>query len=104
MFQMTLSCSVDVFVGSFPPLKFDVNHDSVVQFGIGALIASKDIVKIVGRIDTSAATSVLKICAAMNYNPANFFDIRCYFNSTLLRYFDKTIYHYYFIMIIVTEF
>ena len=39
-------------------------------------IASRDVTKIVGRIDTNSMTSVLKSCSAQNYKPANFFDIR----------------------------
>jgi hypothetical protein len=68
--------SVDIFVGSFPPLKFDVNNDSVVEFGVGDLIASNDVPKVVGRVDTSSVQAVLKICSARNYQPANFFEIR----------------------------
>ena len=75
-FQMNYGTSVDVYVGDHLPLKFDVNSDSVTRFGIGDLIASNDVTKIVGRIDTSPIQSVLKICSSANYKPANFFDIR----------------------------
>jgi hypothetical protein len=73
---MNFGTSVDVFVGRNPPLKFDVTPESVVDFGIGDLIASNDVVKVVGRIDTSAVYAVLKVCSSQNFKPANFFDIR----------------------------
>ena len=73
---MNFGPSIDIFVGLNPPLKFDVTPESVVSFGIGDLIASTDVVKVVGRIDTSSVYAVLKVCSAQNFKPANFFDIR----------------------------
>ena len=74
--QMSFGNSVDIFCGAFPPMKIDVNAQSVVDFGVGDLMASTDVAKIVGRIDTSSVQAVLRTCVAQNYKLANFFEIR----------------------------
>jgi len=36
---MKFGTSVDIFVGRNPPLKFDVNPNTVVDYGIGDLVS-----------------------------------------------------------------
>jgi len=50
---MQFGVTLDVFVGFQPPLKFEVTNETIQEFGLGRLLASPDIPKIVGRIDSN---------------------------------------------------
>ncbi len=49
---MPFGVTLDVFVGRHPPLRFEVLPATISGFGLGKLLSSPDVVKIVGRIDS----------------------------------------------------
>ena len=51
---MPFGVTLDVFVGYHPPLKFEVIPSTISRFGLGKLLSSPDVPKIVGRIDSSS--------------------------------------------------
>jgi hypothetical protein len=66
---------IEVFAGCYPSFKFSLSTETITLGGIGDLMASTDVIKIVGRIDTNNAYSALKQVSALGYKPQNFFDV-----------------------------
>ncbi len=67
--------SLEMFPCRYPCLKFNVSFESVSKGGLGELLASPDVVKVVTRIDTNNVYAALRACSTANFRPANFFDL-----------------------------
>ena len=65
---------LELYVGMHPVIKLLVTPISV-ENGIGDLMSSNDIVKIVPRLDSDNVHQALKIVLANGYEPSNFFDL-----------------------------
>ena len=66
--------NVEIFVGVHPVLKIQFNPESL-DHGLGDLIASSSIVKIISRLDTDTVYQALRMSSSSGFKPANFFDL-----------------------------
>merc|ERR1712150_423038 len=66
--------SLELFTGTHPTLKFKLSSETV-QCGLGEILASDQIVKVVPRLDTDNVHQALRLAASNGFKPMNFFDL-----------------------------
>jgi hypothetical protein len=71
---------MELFVGTHPVLKFRITQESV-EHGIGELIASSNIVKIVARLDTDNVYQAFRMLSLLGFKPSNIFDLNTACNA-----------------------
>ena len=67
---------VEMFVGMHPKMKFLLTPETI-NAGIGKVMASNEIVKIIPRIDTDQVSRALCLINTHGYKTANVFDLSC---------------------------
>ena len=72
--------SLELFTGRHPILKFKVSQDTI-ENGLGEILASRNIVKIVPRLDTNVVQQALRIAASFGFKPISFFDLNAACNA-----------------------
>ena len=66
--------SINLFTGKHPVLKFQVNSDTITN-GLGELMSSNSIVKVVPRIGVNIVYEALRLFTKHGFTPVNFFDL-----------------------------
>ena len=66
--------SINLFTGKHPVLKFQVNSDTI-KNGLGDLMSSNTIVKVVPRIGVNIVYEALRLFTKHGFTPVNFFDL-----------------------------
>jgi hypothetical protein len=83
---------IEVFAGRYPSFKFSLSTDTITLGGIGNLMASPNVLKIVGRIDGNNVFSALRQVSALGFKPQNFFDVNTAYKVVNYLQFGQSIF------------
>lgn len=72
--------SLELFTGTHPTLKFQISRDTI-ENGLGEIFASKQIVKVVPRLDSHNVHQGIRMAASHGFKAVNFFDLNAACNA-----------------------